>query len=300
MKRTKNEFPHPLLYSNSDDYINSSFELFLNNQKILNDNLLIEAEYKLLSKTLQTLLAQNKAEIVIKVESSKASYRNIFLFNKDSDKLTIEIDKNKVADKLEISAVIIAKTVIEQFTSDEFNKNLFGNAFFEIRKGDILAQDIGYTIELDATELEGPVASVFEISRQNIDVALKPDFLQENGKIGINLSFQVRDIYDELRNKNHELKKYLAAVIVLPVLVEAIGYIQGIELNSKEEYFEYSDKRWYRAILKKIKYKQVDLQLPATEIANMLLGDIIKSALISFKETIDNSFDGEIESGGID
>lgn len=300
MIKTKNEFPHPVIYNNSDDYTNSSFELFLNEQKIDNDDLVIEAEYKLVSKTILSLLNQDKAEVILKIESSKVSYRNIFSFENNLNILNVRIDKNKVAENLEISAVIVAKEKIEQFQSDEFNKNLFGNAFFEIRKGDILAQDVGFTIKLDASELEGPVTSVFEISRQDTDISLKPDFLQENGKIGINLSYQMRDIYDELRTKNSELKKYLSAVIVLPVLVEAIGYIQGIEANSKEEYSEYSDKRWYRAILKKIRQKHIDLELPSTEIANILLGDIIRCALISFKEIIDNSFNGEIESGGID
>lgn len=299
MKKQKNEFPHPVLVNNGSDYIDCSFDLKINDLKIEGNYLKAEVEYSLNSPGLTNLLNENKLKVLIKIQSPKTAYRNIFEIENNSNKIAFSIPENNIADKIEISGIIVAAETLEHFSLEEHNKAFFNSANFEIRKGDILAIHPGFEQKIDSSEMEGPVASIFNISRQDINVAIKPDF--SDHKIEINLNNQTYESYFELKNKKDQLKKYLSAVVVFPVLVEALGYMQGVKTDKETLYDEYTDKRWYRVIENKIQEKNIDLQnLTLTEAANNILGDIVQNSLISLKETINDLDNGEFESGGND
>ncbi len=302
MKKQKNEFPHPVLINNGSDYTGCSFDLMINELKIEGDDLKGEIEYSLNSQGLIDLLNDNKLKVLVKIQSPKTAYRKIFEIKNNSNKEIFTILKNHVADKIEISGMIIAAEAIEHFSLEEHNKVFFDSANFEIRKGDILAIHPGFEQKIDSSEMEGPVASIFNISRRDMNVAIKPDF--SDNKIEINLNNQTHDAYFELKNKNDELKKYLSAVVVFPVLVEALSILKGVQdnLNTRDAYLyeAYTDKRWYRVIENKILQKNINLQdIYLTEAANIILGDIVQNSLINLKETF-SMFDGEVESGGGD
>ena len=92
----------------------------------------------------------------------------------------------------------------DNFCLTEHNNDLFGTAYFEIRKADILAMAKKIVIPLDASELEGPVVSIFNISKNpGLNVSIRPDFDDESGKINIYLNPKVYDTYsiDILRNR---------------------------------------------------------------------------------------------------
>lgn len=299
MRKIKNEFPHPVLINECEDYVNCTFKIQNIASSIDNDNINIEIQYDLTSKYLSDLVSIGKSEILIKVSSTSTSYRKIFPFQPNKSSLLLQIPKNDVAKTVEFAGLIVAKEPIEHFSSEEHNKVFFESVEFEIRKGDIIAYDDGFILKLDDSDLEAPVVSIFTIAQIEGNEVIQPDF--NDDKIIINLNKLTHEVYQNLR-KMETFRRYLSAVIVLPVLVEAIDIIKGNEQQEESKIDEdLREKRWYDSIKTKIKKKEISYNESSTYIANKLLGDIVQDALSNFKETIDSCNEGEIiQIGGND
>jgi len=296
--KTLNNFPHPLLIEGGFDYVDCSFELFTpENVKTENEKLSFDLSYGLTCESLNKLIAGGEARVIVKIYSPKTTYRNAFEFNNNCS-LNIEIPINDVAEKIEIHGSIIADNPIAKFCPDECNKDLFGTTGFDIRKADILAMAKKVVILLETNEYKGAVASIFNISiNPDLDNTIQPNFDDESGKINIHLDEKTHYAYSLLRAKSPELKRYLSAVIVFPVLIEALSLMKSLpDVES-----EYEDKRWYRMIRKKLTQKNINLkERGVTEVANELLGGIVQEALISFSEKMTAEFDEELADGGAD
>ena len=311
MKAVKDEFPNPVLAEGRDDYIaGCSFRTVLDENEITVDteNITIPMKYSLICNGLQKLIDSGDAVVVISIKSSATSYSELFIFSPKSTEIKISVPKFSVVSKMNIAASVIAARDIKGFyCSGEFNELYFDGTTFEIRKGDILATEDIRSVYVDATELEKQISSIFDISRhedQESDVI--PNF--EDEKIRIFLKNELYDLYYKFKDFNNGiLRRYATAVIVYPVLVEAIGYVishyqNGVEPNDGTGY---SAKRWFRAIYHKADTKGIDLSSYEgypTSLANDMLGDIALDALKSFKDTLDSEMNsGETQMiGGLD
>ena len=297
MKSVKNEFPNPVLAAERDDYIEScSFSTIFNTSQIevTADEINIPVTYSLVCNGLQDLINNDQAVVVVSVKSSAASYSRLFCFPKDSNSMVIPVPKFGVVKRIEIGGSIIARTPIPGFKCDgEFNELYFGNSTFEIRKGDILAREDSRVIYIDDTELEKPLASIFNINNgHEQDEQILPDF--GGDKIEINLCEPLYKLYtDFIEFNNGALRRYVTGVIVYPVLVEAIARIcESYQLGNGEDH----DKRWFRAIELKAERKNVVLAQYSdsyTMLANRLLGDISLDALQRLKDILES----ELNSG---
>ena len=309
MKAIKEEFPNPVLAAGRDDYIdacrfNTSFEE--GEIVVDSDNISIPINYQLECQGLSSLIKSGDAVAVVLVKSSAASYSKLFRFTDDLSAMTISVPKFAIVNKMDVTGSIIAAHDIPAFRCEgEFNDMYFGSATFEIRKGDILATEESRTIFVDNSELEKPISSIFDISkREEQDSDVVPSFYGE--KIEIYLKRELYDLYYNFKDFNNgALRKYATGIIVYPVLVEAVKYVIGYYQNSDDEEFDFSEKRWFRAIVHKIEKKDVDLSKydeSPTTLADNLLGGISLAALHSFKETLDSEINNdEIQMiGGID
>jgi len=294
-----NNFPNPILINNNMDYDNSIFDILLENSIIDNDLLKLNLSYKIECSSLAELIKENKAKAIIKIQSVGTPYREIFEFNDKTD-ITVNIKKNDLAKKISIEGYIIASDNIKDFHPKELNELFFKSQNFDIRKGDILAFHPGYSLPLDSSELEGPVASIFNIiknedMKESIEVILDTD----TEKINIYLNKTTYESYWKIRFQK-VLDKYLAAAIVLPALTEALFYIAAAEQNP-EKTSEYEDKRWYRQIKSKIEERKLSFDGKSiTSVASSLLGEIVSTALIDFEETLNGLADGSNEIGSVD
>lgn len=294
-----NNFPNPVLINNNMDYDNSTFDILLGNSIIDNDLLKLNLSYKIECSSLNEFIKEKKAKAIIKIQSVGTPYREIFEFN-DKTETTIDIKKNDLAKKISIEGYIIASDNIKDFHPKELNELLFKSQIFDIRKGDVLALHPGYILPLDSSELEGPVASIFQIIKkddlkESIDVILETD----TEKINICLNKMTYESYIKIRSQKI-LDKYLAAAIVLPALTEALFYIASDEQNPDKS-SGYEDKRWYRQIKSKIKEKKLSFEGKSiTSVASSLLGEIVSTALIDFEETLNGLADGSNEIGSVD
>lgn len=311
MKSVKNEFPNPVLATGRDDYIESCrfYTTFEGNEiTVDSENITIPIKYILECNGLSALINEGKAAAVITVKSSAASYSKLYRFPTDSTEMSISVPKFAVVNKMDITGSIIAACNIDRFCCEgEFNDLYFGSSTFEIRKGDILATEDSRSIFVDDSELERPISSIFDISRndeQESDVV--PNFYGQ--KIEILLKSELYDLYYKFKDFNNgSLRRYAAGIIVYPVLVEAITYVIGYYQNdnSAGDDTDFSEKRWFRAIDHKADVRGIDLRnydgCPTT-LANEILGDIALDALKSFKDTLDSEINsGETQMiGGVD
>ncbi|MDE6441992.1 MAG: hypothetical protein K2L12_04480, partial [Clostridia bacterium] len=101
MNKTNINYPHPVLSSGNDDYINSEFDIELVREAIIEGSkAIIEVSYTLRCEGLQKLIEGGKAKVVIYLESVVAEYRDIKAFNPKENILTIEIDKEHISRSL--------------------------------------------------------------------------------------------------------------------------------------------------------------------------------------------------------
>lgn len=294
-----NNFPNPVLINNNMDYNDSAFDVILENSSIDNDLLKLNLKYEIECNSLAEFIKEEKAKVIIKIQSVGTPYREIFEFG-DKKELLVSINKNNLAKKISIEGYIIASDNIKNFHPAELNELFFKSQIFNIRKGDILALHPGYSLPLDSSELEGPVASIFQIIKneelkESVDVILDTD----TEKINIHLNTMTYESYMKIRSQK-VLDKYLAAAIVLPALTEALFYIASDEQNPDKP-SDYENKRWYRQIKNKITEKNLSFDGKSiTSVASSLLGEIVSTALIDFEETLDSLLDGSNEIGSVD
>ena len=194
-----NNFPNPVLINNNMDYNDSTFDVILENSSIDNDLLKLNLKYEIECNSLAEFVKEGKVKVIIKIQSVGTPYREIFEFGNKRE-LLISINKNNLAKKISIEGYIIASDNIKNFHPAELNELFFKSQIFDIRKGDILALHPGYSLPLDSSELEGPVASIFQIIKneelkESVDVILDTD----TEKINIYLNTMTYEYYMKIR-----------------------------------------------------------------------------------------------------
>ena len=139
-------FGHPVCQSHSDDYVNCDFEVSigLTNAKGKYD-FLLSFEAALGVPELQTLLADNKAKLVLIVNCRDTLTRQYLETSSLSGEF--ELSGDKARGWIEIYPFLISKVEGEIFHSDLIN-NEFGNQEFTLHEGMVLAQaePIGYNV----------------------------------------------------------------------------------------------------------------------------------------------------------
>ena len=115
MKKTNFDFPHPVLFEGNDDYINSTFSIATEDVSEDGQDFRLQITYTLTSNGLNELISKNKAAVVVKIESSFASYRRIEIFDCDKTQKEISIKRNLVAKELVITAQIVANEKLDDF-----------------------------------------------------------------------------------------------------------------------------------------------------------------------------------------
>jgi hypothetical protein len=298
------DYPHPLLYDGGDDYVDSSFDIDISKEEPTGNDFIISANYMLKCDGLEKMIADESAKVIITVQCVSLSYRMNFTFENSATNGSFKIPKDRVANKIEIIGYIVSSASMKSFVLNEHNRDYYNGVPFAIRKGDILAKSPQVDIIVDDPELEKQLSSIFDICMvEGMDMMIYPEFADD--KIKIKLLPEVYNIYYPLRNYNNgTYRRALAGLIVLPVLTEAIDRIIG-NLQSDERDEQMLEKRWCRAIIKKVREMNIDLENycdSPLSLASKLLGDVVFDALFTFKSVIDDELSGEeiIRIGGED
>lgn len=303
---SKREYPYPVLAEGRDDYSpECKYHVTVNIDEtgVADDYIKIPLSYELTCQSLEEGIKTGEFVSAVKIRSSAASFCEVYIFEPEKTQMTIEIPKYNVAEKIELTGLVMAGKNLEHFSCDEMNEVYFNGMTFSLRKGDAVAMDVPKTIYVDDSELEKPIVSIFTINyiegqKETLDVSYLED------KICINLNEELNKMYWALKDFNNgALRRYVTAIIVIPALIEAIDIIKRHYSGDQEE--DYSELRWFRAIEHKAEkrgYKLDNFTGSSAMLADILLGNISLDALKSFKDMLDQEMNsGETQMiGGMD
>jgi hypothetical protein len=300
MRSSKWDSPHPLLADGRDDYTVGDFKIIEGEHSLVGNDFVLNFGYELTCPGLEDYIRNGKADVIISVSSRASKFRREFTFNSSETKMKLRIPKDDLVRNVELIAYIVSLGD-DKFTLPEHNVEYYGNALFKLRKGDILAESLTVVISLDDSELQKPLSSIFQISEspEGYTEAITPYF--DDDRIQIFLLPDEYRKYATLRRDHADLRRNLSAIITLPVLIEAIEFIRSEEMD--DEHFQ--KYRWYRALTNQLANQGIDIEdtnLSVSTIANKIYGNIIKDALSTIQNKLNDLADNSEmqELGGID
>lgn len=284
MNKTNINYPHPVLSSANEDYIESSFDIMLVGEPCIEgNNAIINIAYSLVCSGLSNLIASGDAQVVIYMDSTVAEFRQMKAFDNDKTEMKIEINRNDVNRSLQVKGYIIAAKPIKSFSLEEHNKAFFGTVPFSLRKGDIMGLAThSFNIPLESYDPLADRPSIFSIRKQTQrpKEEVSSDFSGQKITIWLN---------EETHNKYRTLyvapdtRGVLSAFFAAPVLVDALYFMKNM---SEEERIEYESKKWYQVINHRLQELKLDInsEVSMTKIANLILPRIFSSSVESLTQ----------------
>lgn len=241
-------YPHPVLISDTDDYVKSTFRFKANVEKGICE-LKFSFTMELENDELNALIKEGTAEFLVHIECPQTCYRDVA--KSDGMTFTKRIQEKDLNGKVSLCAFIVAKKDIASYSNSDFNPDYEG-VMFAIDRGSILAIGGQYDMNIvkDTEEL-AKIPSIFTICKYaaDTDESMKIDI--DGDKIAIALSDSSFQNYKILINMPGLLPVFHAMIIV-PALI----YV--FETMRREGTEEYENKRWYAAIRKTLaKYEIV-------------------------------------------
>ena len=284
MNLSKVDYPYPVLTTDGMDYEKSCyFKVNEIKKEDLDISVKVTVSYDLRCEPIEQLLLENKAKVILYVESSSTSFRDLVQFPGGQRTVSFEVQFSDLSKILTIRPEIISITDFD-FYSPSFNKDFFEGIHFMIHRGDILATERQYDIPLREEDPLKAHKSIFSIrTDEDIDNSIRVDLDDPNDKINIFLDKHSRNLYEEIKGHS-EYKLLLSSVLVLPALVEAIE-----KMKMPESAEAYGAKRWYKVLEKRIQLKHLDIERDSTlTIANDLLGKMMIRVFEELSTKINN------------
>jgi len=236
MKLRSDLFPYPVLSNELDDYINSSFEVEINQEKISVNRIKLSFEFKLDNAELNSLIEEEKASFAIHIEGESSSYRKLAYLTKDEYKYSVELESKTTPKKLFVNFMVIAKEKIHNYSNKNFNKDYYGDDLVieQIEKGSILAYDTMAELNIDfSNDDNGSLKSMIRVAEFDENY-MEVDF--DSDVIQINLPKKSYIAYVNLSNSSQERQKLLLVTIILPALTMAIEKIKYGEIDETVEW----------------------------------------------------------------
>lgn len=294
MNKTNINYPHPVLSSTNEDYINSSFDIVINGDPFVDgDDAVIDISYELICDGLREFIAAKKAMVAVYLDSSVAEYRKMQAFPFDENQMQIHINKNDINRTLTVKGYIVAAEPTYSFSLPEHNKEVFGTVPFNLRKGDILGLAThSYNIPLDSYDPLADRPSIFAIRKQTERPKEEVSADYSGAKITIWLNEDTHKKYETLY-KAPETRGFLSSFFAAPVLVDVLYYIKNM---SDEERSLNENKKWYQVIDHRLNELKIDLstEVSMTKVANLVLPHIFSSSI----ESMTNVFAAAVLKGG--
>ena len=292
MRNKTTEYPRPVLNEYLRDFVESRFEICDPIIEETSSHLILQLSYELVCPGLEKLIADGYAKVLVRITCNRTFYREVMDL-KPGETAEVKIEKRKVTESLYIQGIIVSTQSFSNYKLEEFNKRYFGNVPFNIRKGDVLANEPGLDIKLN-TILEKNAAGIVQIGVDPTISSMKVTYgsLEETDPkltnyIVVWLPDKEYALYSSLTNKRHlkfGIERFLHASLFLPAVVEAISLLKREEeLDESEVEVHYIGTIWANSILDALKKNGVEELLSTTktdvELANLILGDVVSDAL---------------------
>src|SRR5690554_6098038 len=135
MRLANKLYPYPILWNGNDDYIGSNFDI--NIKHIINKrSIVFKIEVILDDELLLKLINENVLSYSIIIECGSTCFRKFYKFK--NNEYVIEIDGNKLNEKVELHPFIIANQNFEYKDNPNLNK-VYEGIEFNIEKYNIMA-----------------------------------------------------------------------------------------------------------------------------------------------------------------
>lgn len=277
MRLNQRSYPHPVV-GNRDDVPGAAFQSAIE-MTTDKETVYLSATISCSSATINKLIQNGSAEYILHVECSNTLFRKAFGFSDASKQISIPADN--LNDAVEVNAFVCAKKKISNYSVDKAHQD-YGDATFEISKGDVLAVSDGHVFPIESTfDSMARIGSIMQIqeSTKDGDAPMQVDF---NGdKILIILSKQ--DFKDYKLLKNHEgVAGPLTTTVVLPVLVEALHQL-------KDEGEDEPGLRWARVLNRKLESLNLQDESDCLVAAQKLLELPLKRSLAASRQLAEAS-----------
>ncbi len=245
MLNIKINYPYPVVREYADDYTETKFigdlEVHLET-----DGYKVITDFEINNREIQDLIKNDKCTYALEVQCVSTWYRKLYQISQGA---TINLDPEMIHERVELTPCIVAKQEIKKFTNDDFVQEYQGIAY-NLNVGDIIG--IGQKRTFDAlyeNDIIKNGSSIVDIVGDNTIHEIKYDFSQSTIKILL-----PRQEYENYKICGYSKSKYkiLNAVIVVPVLVEAIGII-AIDENNQDKPGDYQNCAWYKTIVVNLK-----------------------------------------------
>lgn len=274
------KYPHPVLSSTSDDFIDSSFSMDIS-MTTTDDSYCLELKSELKCPYIEELIKSSKASFALNVECSSTLYREIYKFNMSEHKVVIP--SGHLDGKVELYPLIVSNIDDDSYFSESFNED-YNGIKFSIKKGDVLGFD--NPASFDAVKFYESIKDIPSIFAVRKDDELNTSFNVVHGdhKIMIFLSKDYYEKYVELSG-DPGVQPLLAASLVIPSLVYVLE-----DVRNSGDLSPISDKRWFMVLKSKLSTIGIDIEDPdsfsenSIVIAQKLLGNFYPRAIESIYE----------------
>ncbi len=278
----KRLFPHPILSKSNDDFRDSIFNAGIGLSYNTSDSAwAIAVNWEIKNKDLEKLIQDNKIAVALHFECGTTRYRSRWISNNNTP-ISVELSDTDIKLQGEYAVVLVALEDINTYHETSFHLD-YNNINFKIEKGDILG--IGDFGVISFTTTEDPVSfflinNDLEIPKGLFDV----DY--NNRNIMVNLSSSLYTQYMYLKN-DPELWPVLNSIFVLPVLIQVLHYMDGLEDDHQD-----TSSYWYIQLSKKLKeLKDFDNSKDTKLfVAQKILNKMVEEALVNLDN---NDADGE-------
>ncbi len=266
-----------------EDYVNTVFigELTVTPE---DDGYYIHPKFSIANAEIQNMIDEGKLTYAIEIECVSTWMRKLIRI---TNNMTQKIDPTFVHETVELTPCIIAMEKINDFSNLDFVEE-YRAIKYTINVGEVVG--IGQKRTFDAfyqNDIIKNGSSIVHFDGSDSLRELKCEFTSSI----INVTLPTKQ-FEDYKDCGYNKKKYkmLNAILVIPVIVEAIGIIASDESNLDEK-SGLERKAWYKTLVANLKryaenddhkYKKL-LSKPFTA-AEILLGNNFESALSYLNE----------------
>lgn len=267
-------YPHPVLASFNDDYLQSSFESSIDFE-IDDKSTTFKVTYYLNNTGIENLIASGKAVYVTHLECESSMYRQAFSSTEAS--CQFKVSNRILAKQVDVTFMIVATTKIENYANDLLHEDYEGIPM-EFNKGSYIAVNQGGTLILEKDPLV-PTKSIFNILPSDEKDALNYEVRLDDHTISIILPRGKYESVEELSRRD-EVNPLLVSMYYLPALMEALSLIVDEEADGNfDEYDWFKSLQLYLQNLNLNENRVRELGLAA--VANIIFADISNKAVNS-------------------
>lgn len=249
MKIKNSLMPYPVLSSFNSDYRDSRFTTDIQPSYSL-DKVKFTIHFQLENEQIQSMISKGEALYLVHLESPDTSYREIRTANIPD--ITVEIDKQRLSNRIEVSTFIIAAKNINGYCNDDFNE-LDAGFRFSLEKGNVIATGITKEYEIRRKEKEsGNQSGLIKIQKGKLGKRANIYVDTDNEKyIIVSISPNLLDLYYALGKRKY--KNTLFSLLTLPVMTIVLSRMRDDTEGA------FAEATWYQAICDLLERNGYDL-----------------------------------------